>query len=61
VPQPLAATGFNLHLTLLYDEGRVAEEAIPPVGWRVGEFVLVHSRIGRNLPYALLGRWPLHN
>lgn len=59
--QPLAASGFNPHLTLLYDAQQVAEAAVAPVGWMVREFVLVHSRIGQNLPYALLGRWPLHN
>lgn len=58
---PLAASGFTPHLTLLYGAQQVAEEAVAPMGWMVREFVLVHSRIDQGLPYALLGRWPLHN
>ena len=49
---------FTPHMTLLYDDGLVADQAVPPVGWRVHEFVLVHSLLGqtRHIPLA---RWPL--
>jgi 2'-5' RNA ligase len=50
---------FTPHLTLLYASGTVAPRAVQPVSWVVREFVLVHSQIGRNLPYQVLGRWPL--
>jgi RNA 2',3'-cyclic 3'-phosphodiesterase len=54
-------SSFTPHITVLYDEQSVAERAIEPVSWTVREFVLVHSRIGQNQPYALLGRWPLQD
>ena len=47
------------HLTLMYDQHAVPEQPVPAVAWRVGELVLLHSRIGQNIPYAALGRWPL--
>ncbi len=50
---------FTPHLTLMYDEATVPEQAVGPVSWTVGELVLLHSHIGQNLPYAALGRWPL--
>jgi 2'-5' RNA ligase len=46
------------HLTLLYDDYGIAEEAIEPVSWTAHEFVLVHSLVGRNR-YIPLARWPL--
>ena len=51
---------FTPHITLLYDERSVAERTIEPIEWTVREFVLVHSRVGHKRPYALLGRWMLH-
>jgi RNA 2',3'-cyclic 3'-phosphodiesterase len=57
----IAASSFTPHITLLYEEQHVAERGIEAVSWTVREFVLIHSRIGQKLPYALLGRWPLHN
>lgn len=56
-----AAASFTPHVTLLYDRQRVAERTIEPVGWTVREFVLVHSLVGQNRPYTLLGRWPLRD
>ena len=47
------------HLTLLYDGQLVAEQDAGPVEWQVREFVLLHSRIGQNQPYAVLKRWAL--
>lgn len=50
--------GFEPHLTLMYDERMVAPQPVAPIAWRVDEFVLVRSPIGRG-EYELLGRWPL--
>lgn len=50
---------YTPHLTLMYDEHAVLEQDVPAVAWQVGELVLLHSRIGQNIPYAALGRWPL--
>ena len=49
---------FQSHVTLLYDERRVAAQTVEAVGWTVREFVLVHSLYGRAR-YAQLERWPL--
>jgi 2'-5' RNA ligase len=37
----------------------VPEHGVAPVSWSVNELVLLHSHIGQNLPYTVLGRWPL--
>lgn len=54
----VTAAGFEPHVTLAYDARLVAPEAVAPVSWRVDEFVLVHSLLGktRHIP---LGRWSL--
>jgi len=49
---------FVPHVTLLYDDAIVAAEPVPPIAWRVREFVLVHSLLGRT-EHRVLGRWPL--
>lgn len=51
-------SGFRPHLTLAYDAHVVAPEPVAPISWRAGEFVLVHSLLGktRHIPLA---RWPL--
>ena len=46
------------HLTLLYDDRRVAERPVERVDWTVREYVLVHSLLGRAL-YVPLARWQL--
>lgn len=53
-----AEAGFTPHLTLLYDDRCVDEQAIETIAWTAQEFVLVHSLIGqtRHVPLA---RWPL--
>ncbi len=56
---PAYPGSFTPHLTLMYDEHTVPEQSVSPVAWTVSELVLLHSRIGQNLPYAVLGRWPL--
>jgi len=58
--KPAGPTGFTAHLTLLYDEGAIAEERVGPIGWTAREFVLVHSLIGQSR-YEILGRWPLRS
>ncbi len=49
---------FTPHVTLLYDDRDVAEQAIEPITWTVNEFVLVRSLIGKTL-HIQLARWPL--
>lgn len=46
------------HITLLYDERGVAEQAIEPIAWPATEFVLVLSHVGRT-HHEWLARWPL--
>lgn len=52
------APQFTPHVTLLYDEAMLPAEAIEPVRWRVDEYVLVHSLLGRSR-HIPLARWPL--
>jgi 2'-5' RNA ligase len=49
---------YTPHVTLLYDDGLVAEQPVEALRWKVREFVLMHSLLGRitRLPLA---RWPL--
>jgi 2'-5' RNA ligase len=54
-----AKPGFTPHVTLLYDDRSVPEQAVTPVSWTAHEFVLVHSLIGQTL-HVPLARWPLH-
>jgi len=49
---------FTPHLTLLYDDQRVAEQRIEPIEWMVREFVLVRSLLGRGTHLPVM-RWPL--
>jgi 2'-5' RNA ligase len=49
---------FVPHLTLLYDAQKIEPRPIEPIGWKVREFVLIHSLLGRT-QYRVLGRWPL--
>jgi 2'-5' RNA ligase len=52
------ASSYTPHLTLLYDDQAVAEQAIEPIAWTVREFVLVHSLLNQT-KYLPLARWPL--
>lgn len=52
------APQFTPHVTLLYDDAVVAAQALEPIRWRVDEFVLVHSLLGRSLHVPLM-RWRL--
>jgi 2'-5' RNA ligase len=49
---------YTPHLTLLYDDRCIAEQAIEPIAWTARELVLVRSLLGRgqHLPIA---SWPL--
>lgn len=53
-------SSFKPHVTLLYDDGFVAPQAVDPIGWTVTEFVLVHSIIGKS-KHLELGRWALQS
>jgi 2'-5' RNA ligase len=53
-----AAPQYTPHVTLLYDDHRVAEQIVKTVGWTVREFVLVHSLLGQTR-HVSLARWPL--
>lgn len=49
---------FVPHLTLLYDERRLAQAKVEPVSWQVDEWVLVRSPVGKG-GYQALARGPL--
>jgi 2'-5' RNA ligase len=53
-----AKNGFTPHLTLLYDEQEVREEAVEEICWTVNEFVLIRSIYGQS-EHRVLKRWPL--
>lgn len=48
------------HVTVLRDAARpLPETAIAPVAWPVDSFALIHSRLGAQSGYAVLGEWCL--
>jgi RNA 2',3'-cyclic 3'-phosphodiesterase len=49
---------FKPHVTLLRDETRSAPIKIASLSWTVGDFVLVHSLLGKTT-HIHLGRWTL--
>jgi RNA 2',3'-cyclic 3'-phosphodiesterase len=49
---------YTPHMTLLYGDRTVDDEAVRPISWAVREFVLVHSLLGRSR-YNVLARFPL--
>jgi RNA 2',3'-cyclic 3'-phosphodiesterase len=51
---------FTPHLTLMYADRRVNEQAIEAIGWAASEFVLVDSLQGQT-QHVPLGRWPLRS
>jgi len=53
-----ARSPYLPHVTLLYDNGFVDEQATETIAWTVREFVLVHSLLGRTR-HVPLARWPL--
>jgi 2'-5' RNA ligase len=52
------ARRFTPHMTLLYDDCAVKEQAIEPIGMPVADFALVHSLVGQSR-YIELARWRL--
>ncbi len=55
---PRANAKFAPHVTLMYDDQTVNEQAIQPISWSAHDFVLVHSLIGQT-KHIHLGRWPI--
>jgi 2'-5' RNA ligase len=49
---------FTPHMTMLYDQQIVKEQAVETLRWRANELVLVHSLLRRNR-HIHLARWPL--
>ncbi len=58
LPGPRANAKFAPHVTLMYDDQGIAEQAFEPVSWLAHDFVLVHSLLGQT-KHIHLGRWPL--
>jgi 2'-5' RNA ligase len=52
------ARPYTPHVTLLYDNAEIAQQPIEPVTWRVTEFALVHSLLGKT-QHNVCGRWSL--
>jgi 2'-5' RNA ligase len=46
------------HITLLYADKAIEKQPVEPVRWKVDEFVLIHSLIGKAT-HQIAGRWPL--
>lgn len=55
---PRANAKFAPHVTLMYDDQGIPEQAVEPVSWSAHDFVLVHSLLGQTR-HIHLGRWPL--
>jgi RNA 2',3'-cyclic 3'-phosphodiesterase len=53
-----AKSQYTPHVTLLHDDALILERPVETVTWIVGEFVLVHSLLGRTV-HVPLARWPL--
>ncbi|SFB19847.1 2'-5' RNA ligase [Collimonas sp. OK607] len=53
-----ASVHYTPHVTLLYDNRLVPAGTIEPIRWRVSEFVLMHSLLGRTR-HVPLARWSL--
>ncbi|WP_186066960.1 2'-5' RNA ligase family protein [Burkholderia gladioli] len=49
---------FTPHLTLLYGTGKLNQRVVEPFTWSVGEFVLIHSWLGKTR-YDVMARWSL--
>jgi 2'-5' RNA ligase len=49
---------FLPHVTLTYDKLRMKPQTIDPITWRVKDFVLIHSELGKTT-HNHLGRWAL--
>lgn len=51
---------FKPHMTLTYDPQRVKPFSIDPIVWKVKDFVLIHSVLGKTT-HIHLGRWLLQD
>lgn len=54
-----ADANYTPHVTLLYGDLLVAEQAVETVAWTAREFVLVRSLLGQGV-HVPLARWALH-
>lgn len=52
------AKPYTPHVTLLYDNTEIPEQAIEPIGWRLNQIILVHSELGKTR-HNVLGAWAL--
>ncbi len=55
---PRANAKFAPHVTLMYEDKTVADQAVAPISWLAHDFVLVHSLLGQTR-HIHLGRWPV--
>ena len=55
---PKANAKFAPHVTLMYDDQAVPDQAVEPVSWIAHDFVLVHSLLGQTRHIHLV-RWPV--
>ena len=51
-------SNFTPHVTLLYDEREVDQQAIEPICWTAREFIFVDSLVGKS-EHVPIARWPL--
>jgi 2'-5' RNA ligase len=57
---PVEERPYVPHITLLRRARRRAEACnVEPVLWRIAEFALVQSALGRDAVYDVIDRWPL--
>jgi 2'-5' RNA ligase len=54
----LVEARFTPHVTISYNDPAIEERAVDPIGWIVGEFLLIHSLIGRT-EHNVLRSWSL--
>lgn len=52
------APRYTPHVTLLYDDRQLSEQAVEAICWTAKEFVLVHSLLGKT-KHIPLARWRL--
>lgn len=54
------AGGYTPHLTMLYDQKTIAEQAVEPVRWTADRFALVRSVVGKG-HHVPLATWTLRS
>jgi 2'-5' RNA ligase len=55
---PRANAKFAPHVTLMYDDQGIPEQAVAPISWSAHDFVLVHSLLGQT-KHIHMGHWTL--